>query len=108
MPADALHHTDCRVFTLRLSGLNPPPLAGKESIKDVKLCVQRATLSGQPASSHQDNMTGTRNYPFFMRMTAACVAACAVLASEYHGTVTTSGLPLPGLTVTALRLTRRW
>ena len=53
-------------------------------------------------------MTGTRNYPFFMRMTAACVAACAVLASEYHGTVTTSGLPLPGLTVTALRLTRRW
>jgi hypothetical protein len=42
-------------------------------------------------------MTATRAYPFFMMLAAACMAA------EYHGTVKTGGLPVPGVTVTAIQ-----
>src|SRR5665811_1705458 len=102
------HHTDRRVFTLRLSWLNAPPYFGKESIKDVKLWALAATLSSRPAPSYQDDMTATRTYSFltrliFMCMAAACIAVCGVMAAEYHGTVKTGGLPVPGVTVTAIQ-----
>jgi hypothetical protein len=42
-------------------------------------------------------MIATRTYPLFMRMAAACSTACGVMAAEYHGTVTTSGVPVPGV-----------
>jgi len=46
-------------------------------------------------------MIATRTYPLFMRIAAACLTACGVMAAEYHGTVTTSGVPVPGVTVKA-------
>ena len=46
-------------------------------------------------------MTATRIYRFFVRLAAACIAVCGLMAAEYHGTVKTGGLPLPGVTVTA-------
>ena len=52
-------------------------------------------------------MIATRTYSYFMPLAAACVTACGVMASEYHGTVTTSGLPVPGVTVTATQLENR-
>ena len=42
-----------------------------------------------------------------MRIATGCLAACAGMASEYHGTVTTSGLPVPGVTVTAIQADRK-
>ncbi len=35
------------------------------------------------------------------RLLAACLAVTGLMASEHHGTVTASGLPVPGATVTA-------
>ncbi len=46
-------------------------------------------------------MTATSAYSYFLRIAAACFTAWALTASEYHGTVATSGLPVPGVTVTA-------
>src|ERR1017187_7706778 len=101
-----------RVFTLRLSQLNAPHHNGKESIKDVKLWALGATLQRRPAPSHQDNMTATRDYPLsvrlvFMRLAAASLAVCGAMASEYHGKVKTGGLPVPGVTVTAVQGARK-
>ena len=39
----------------------------------------------------------------FMCIAAACIAVCGVMAAEYHGTVKTGGLPVPGVTVTAIQ-----
>ena len=52
-------------------------------------------------------MTATRNYPFFMRLASACVTACVVMASEYHGSVITGGLPVPGVTITAAQADKK-
>ena len=38
---------------------------------------------------------------------AARLTACVVMASEYHGTVTTSGRPVPGVTVTAIQADKK-
>ena len=51
-------------------------------------------------------MTGTRAYPYFLRIATAGFAAWTRMASEYHGTVTTSDLPVPGVTVTAAQSDR--
>src|ERR1017187_6612490 len=53
-------------------------------------------------------MTATRIYPFFMRLVflriaVASIAVCTAMASEYHGTVKTAGLPVPGVTVSAIQ-----
>src|ERR1019366_581215 len=94
--------------TLRLSGLNAPPYFGKESIKDVKLWALTATLSGRPAPSHQNDMTAKKIYSFLIRLVFMCIAAAGMavsgaMAAEYHGTVKTGGLPVPGVTVTAIQ-----
>jgi trimeric autotransporter adhesin len=57
-------------------------------------------------------MTATRNDPFFLRMVfmstaLACTAISGAMASEYHGTVKTGGLPVPGVTVTAIQSDKR-
>src|ERR1035437_2099782 len=33
----------------------------------------------------------------------ASIAVCTAMASEYHGTVKTAGLPVPGVTVSAIQ-----
>ena len=48
-------------------------------------------------------MTAQRAHSRFKRLLAAGLAACGLMASEYHGTVKTLALPLPGVTVTAIR-----
>ena len=48
-------------------------------------------------------MTATKIHLFLIRILAACLLVCAAMASEYHGTVKTGGLPVPGATVTAIQ-----
>ena len=56
-------------------------------------------------------MTAKSAYPYFLRIhflrIAAGLAAWTLMASEYHGTVTTSGLPVPGVTVTAIQADKK-
>ena len=72
MLADAFHHTKCRVFTLRLSGLNPPPSAGKESIKDVKLCAPESNLAGPTGTFPSGQYDCHKNLSIFHALAAAC------------------------------------
>src|SRR5215475_3639245 len=46
-------------------------------------------------------MAATRMYELLGRLTAACLAVTALLASEHHGVVKSGGLPIPGATITA-------
>ena len=53
-------------------------------------------------------MVGAGIYPllmrlFLVRLPAVCLAVSVMLASEYHGTVKTGRLPVPGVTVTAIQ-----
>src|SRR5260370_9074747 len=53
-------------------------------------------------------MVGARIYPLLMRrflrrLPAVCIAVSVMMASEYHGTVKAGSLPVPGVTVTAIR-----
>src|SRR5664279_4845327 len=44
---------------------------------------------------------------YFIRIAATCLAVCGAMASEYHGTVKTSGLPVPGVAVSAVQADKK-
>jgi trimeric autotransporter adhesin len=47
-------------------------------------------------------MAANRFPNYFGRLLAACLAVTNLVASEYHGVITSNGLPVPGATVTAV------
>src|SRR5512142_279657 len=49
----------------------------------------------------------TANCSYLPRVLAAGLLACGLWASEYRGTVTSGGLPVPGATVTAVQNERK-
>lgn len=48
-------------------------------------------------------MTATRFSSFFLRLAAASITVWCAGAAEYHGSAKSSGLPVPGVAVTAIR-----
>ena len=47
------------------------------------------------------NMHSKSACAIMWRLAATCTGICGLMASEYHGTVKTGGLPLAGVTITA-------
>ncbi len=106
------------LYTVRSHEARLPSGERKDSVKNVKIRGRWETYRGIPVPFHLHLnkvietamyriMTAKRICTGLLGLLAACVAGPALLASEYHGTVTAVGLPVPGATITAVQGDRR-